>query len=238
MTPHRFLFGNHDEIKPIELAAVPLNITTRELKRRLRAHAHWPVGLGNSSTAPGTAPSTPIPTQKAAAAAAAATADEPSSLLRRRRPRPAEPQTAATAVSIDSPPPPPSALDEGEGSKEGTDDELEDEDAEEDGAAVTVTTPPVLIFSPSAVDPARIRLFCLGRGLDDEGKRLKDMPIPVFDDHPTPVQVAIRPAAATPVAARRKTLEGGEAHGVGGGRVEEGEEVMGSLGACCGCSVM
>lgn len=212
------------------MAAVPLDITTRELKRRLRAHAHWPVGLGDSSTAPGSAPSTPIPAQKAA------TADEPSSLLRRRRPRPAEPQTPATAVSIDSPPPPPSALDEGEGSKEATDDEEEDD--EEDGAAVTVTTPPAPIFSPSAVDPARIRLFCLGRGLDDEGKRLKDVPIPVFDDHPTPVQVAIRPAAAAPVAARRKTLEGGEAHGVGGGRVEEEEGVMGSLGACCGCSVM
>mmetsp|Transcript_20866 Transcript_20866/g.30946 ORF Transcript_20866/g.30946 Transcript_20866/m.30946 type:complete len:122 (+) Transcript_20866:177-542(+) len=43
------------------------------------------------------------------------------------------------------------------------------------------------------VELSQIRLICMGIPLLDDEKLLSDQKFPTFDDHPTPINVAIRP---------------------------------------------
>lgn len=223
--PHNsFLFANHDEVKPLELT-VPLATTLGELKDHLRAQ--WPEGLptqqdgdSDSSTVIAAVPTIPDPQQELQ--------------RRRRRQRPSsgpvEPQTPLSIASSSASPVAPAAQAGGKGeSGAATDDEEEDE--EEEGASMVIPPPITLAALRVPVDPDRIRLVCLGRGLDDDGKTLNQYHIPSFE-YPTPVQCMIRPSAVRGghESARRsaKSLEEGQ----------EGEEdTVGPLG-CCVCGVM
>jgi hypothetical protein len=229
-----FLFANHEDVKPLELAAVPLSTSVGELKRRLREQ--WPAGL---------------PTDDGSGAVAAVIVPSPQQgqqgPLRRRRPSGAAqpPQTPLTVVSSSSPSASPAvvAAETGNGSGAGggagggaaTDDEDEDEDEE---GLITPPAPAMSLTTPRAVEPGRIRLICLGRGLDGDEKTLKEYHVPVFEEHATPVQVAIRPSGASgggggSVRRSPKALEEGAGQQGNGA----GEEVVDPL-VCCGCSVM
>ena len=237
-SPHHcsFLFANHEDVKPLELAAVPLSTPVKDVKRRLREQ--WPAGLPTDDSV------IVFSTQQGQ--------QQQEQRRRRRRRRPSSsaaqpPQTPLTVVSSSSPSlsspavaaaaAAPAEMGRGQGGA-ATDDEEEEEEGEEE----EVITPPTPSMSmsrtpPRAVEPGRIRLICLGRGLDDDEKTLKDYHVPVFEEHATPVQVAIRPAGASGGGhgARRVTKALDEAAGQPGNGA--GEEAVDPL-VCCGCSVM
>lgn len=57
---------------------------------------------------------------------------------------------------------------------------------------------------PAAVQPAeegQIRLICMGMGILPNNKTLTECKVPVFEAHPTPINVAIRPKTAVAAAA-------------------------------------
>lgn len=289
---HRLLFANHEDVKPLELKDVPLSASIAEVKALLRAA--WPAGslpTGMADTpATSTAAGAASEQQQRRPKRRGASASRPSPSAAALEPEP--PQTPLSVASTVSPVVGTAAAT----AIAATDDELEEEELEEEEEE-SMRTPPShddarIVSAPRvAVEAGRIRLICLGRGWDDDGKTLKgasegvthdghlnktvhciyyyccrshpnpsprlhtpphwtDYNVQVFEDHPTPVQVAIRPGDALGPAASGKAghppkaLEGDdgeEAGGVGGRRAqqgEEGDEMLGPLMACCGCGIM